>query len=47
MLFRLLKNASKWVFKQLEKSGQAIADAEDRMVASMFKKEDLDDSKEK
>lgn len=29
-LFRLLKNASKWAFKQLEKSGNAIADAEER-----------------
>jgi hypothetical protein len=47
MLFRLLKNASKWVFKQLEKSGQAIADAEDRMIASMFIEKDDYDSKEK
>jgi len=44
MLFRLLKNVNSWVFKQLEKSGQAINDAEDRMVASMFKKEDKDAS---
>jgi hypothetical protein len=43
MLFRLLKNASNWVFKQLEKSGQAMNDAEDRMVESMFKKKDKDD----
>jgi hypothetical protein len=44
MLFRLLKNASKWVFKKLEQSGQAMNDAEDRMVASMFNKKDKDDS---
>ena len=30
-LFLLLKNASKWVFKYLEKSGNAISDAEERM----------------
>jgi len=44
MLFRLLKNASSWVFKQLEKSGKAMNDAEDRMVAAMFEKKDKDDS---
>jgi hypothetical protein len=38
MLFRLLKNVKKWVFKLL----QPIADAEDKFVASMFK-EDIDD----
>ena len=36
MLFQLLKNVKNWVFDL----GQGIADAEDRMVASMFKKED-------
>lgn len=45
MLFHLLKNASKWVFNQIEKSGQAIADAEDRMVESMFRKEDNEGQK--
>jgi hypothetical protein len=44
MLFRLLKNASNWVFNQFEKSGKAMNDAEDRMVASMFKKKDEDAS---
>lgn len=29
MLYRLLKNVSKWVFKTLEKSGEAIAEAEE------------------
>jgi hypothetical protein len=47
MLFQQLKNVGKWAFKQLEKSGQAIADAEDRMVESMFIKKDKDESKEK
>jgi hypothetical protein len=45
MLFQQLKNVGKWVFNQLEKSGQAIADAEDRMVESMFRKVN-DESKE-
>ena len=44
MLFRLLKNASSWAFKQLEKSGQAMNDAEDRIVAAMFKEEIDDES---
>jgi len=44
MLFRLLKNASNWVFKKWEQSGQAMNDAEDRMVESMFKKKDKDES---
>lgn len=47
MLFQQLKSAGKWVFRYLEKSGQAIADAEDRFVASMFKEEDNSESKEK
>lgn len=29
--FQQLKNASKWVFKQLEKTGEGIADAEERL----------------
>lgn len=37
MLFRLLKNASKWVFN----FGQGIADGEDRFVKSMLE-EDID-----
>lgn len=36
MLFQLLKNASNWVFKQIEKSGQAINDADDKLIASMY-----------
>jgi hypothetical protein len=44
MLFQLLKNASKWVFKKIEDSGKAMNDAEDRMVAAMFNKKDKDDS---
>lgn len=39
MLFRLLKNASKWVFKKIEESGRAMNEAEIRI---MF--EDRDDS---
>jgi hypothetical protein len=35
MLFRLLKNVKKWVFKSL----QPLADAEDRFVKSMFEEE--------
>jgi hypothetical protein len=35
MLFRLLKNVKNWVFS----FGQGIADAEDRFVKSMFKKD--------
>jgi hypothetical protein len=48
MLFQQLKNASNWVFNQLAKLGKGIADAEDRMVESMFRKaEDKDESKKK
>jgi hypothetical protein len=36
MLFQLLKNVSNWVFKQLDKSGKAMNDAEERMIASMY-----------
>ena len=36
MLFQLLKNVSKWVFNQLDKSGKAINDADNRMIASMY-----------
>jgi hypothetical protein len=36
MLFQLLKNVSNWVFKQLDKSGKAMNDADDRMIASMY-----------
>ena len=36
MLFRLLKNASNWVFKQIDKSGKAMNDADNRMIASMY-----------
>jgi uncharacterized membrane protein len=32
MLFQQLKNASKWIFKQIEKSGKAIADAEEKIM---------------
>jgi len=39
MLFRLLKNASKWVFKQMENAGKAMNEAEERLFA-----EDKDDS---
>jgi hypothetical protein len=46
MLFQQLKNVGRWVFRYLEKSGQAIADAEDRFVESMYKKDD-DERKEK
>jgi hypothetical protein len=42
MLLALLKNVSSWVFKQIEKSGEAINSADERMIASMFK-EDIDD----
>jgi hypothetical protein len=38
MLFRLLKNVSKWVYKGFEN----ISEAEDRFVKSMFK-EEIDD----
>ena len=38
MLFRLLKSVKNWVFN----FGKPIADAEDRIVKSMFK-EDIDD----
>ena len=42
-----IKTILLYILKHLEKSGQSIADAEDRMVASMFKEEGRDDSKEK
>ena len=45
MLFRLLKNASKWVFKQIEKSGEAINAADERIVKSIYG--DKDERKEK
>jgi uncharacterized membrane protein len=41
MLFRQLKNASKWVFKYLEDSGNAIADAEERMMFDMSEREPI------
>jgi hypothetical protein len=31
MLFRLLKNASKWVFNYIEESGRVMNEAEERM----------------
>jgi hypothetical protein len=31
MLFRLLKNASKWVFKQIEDGGRRMNEAEERL----------------
>ncbi len=37
MLFRLLKNASKWVFNYLEESGRLMNEAEERM---MFRSKD-------
>ena len=36
MLFRLLKSVKKWVYEICE----GIAEAEERFVASMFKKDD-------
>jgi hypothetical protein len=32
MLFRLLKNASKWVFKQIEEGGRRMNEAEERLM---------------
>jgi hypothetical protein len=32
MLFRLLKNASKWVFNYMEESGRLMNEAEERMM---------------
>jgi hypothetical protein len=32
MLFRLLKNASKWVFNYLEESGRLMNEAEERIM---------------
>jgi hypothetical protein len=32
MLFRLLKNASKWVFSYIEESGRLMNDAEERIM---------------
>jgi hypothetical protein len=31
MLFRLLKNASRWVFKQIEDGGRRMNEAEERL----------------
>ena len=31
MLFRLLKNASKWVFKQMEEAGKLMNEAEEKL----------------
>lgn len=45
MLFRLLKNVGSWVFRQIEKSGEAINAADDRIIASMYG--DKDERKEK
>jgi uncharacterized protein YpiB (UPF0302 family) len=42
MLFRLLKNASKWVFNYLEESGRLMNEAEERIMFG-----DKDESKEK
>jgi len=47
MLFQLLKNVGRWAFNIFEESGKAIAAAEDRMVASMFKEQDEDERKKK
>jgi hypothetical protein len=33
MLFQQLKNVGKWVFKQLENTGKAINEAEERLFA--------------
>lgn len=43
MLFRLLKNVSKWVYKGFE----GIADAEDRFVKLMFKEQEKNESNKK
>lgn len=32
MLFRLLKNASKWVFNYIEESGRRMNEAEERLM---------------
>ena len=42
MLFQLLKNASKWVFKYIEESGRLMNEAEQRLMFG-----DKNDSKEK
>ena len=42
MLFRLLKNASKWVFKQIEDGGRRMNEAEERLMFG-----DKDERKEK
>lgn len=42
MLFRLLKNASKWVFNYLEESGRLMNEAEERIMFG-----DRDERKEK
>jgi hypothetical protein len=33
MLYQQLKNASKWVFKQLENAGKAMNEAEERLFS--------------
>ena len=42
MLFQLLKNASKWVFKYLEEGGRLMNEAEERLMFG-----DRDERKEK
>jgi hypothetical protein len=42
MLFRLLKNASSWVFNYLEESGRLMNEAEERIIFG-----DKDERKEK
>lgn len=42
MLFRLLKNASNWVFNYLEESGRLMNEAEERLMFG-----DKDERKEK
>ena len=37
MLFRLLKNASNWVFKQIEEGGRRMNETEERL---MFRNKD-------
>ena len=45
MLFRLLKSVNSWVFKQIEKSGEAINAADERIIKSIYG--DKDERKEK
>lgn len=42
MLFQLLKNASKWVFKQIEEGGRRMNEAEERLMFG-----DIDERKKK